>query len=362
MKHPLASTILMSVVASAATAQADSQPTDPAAARARIAEIIAKPEPTAEDVTALSKLASEIDDPALAANALVNAGTMAHSLADPAATDLLRNADRLAPDDATRTTARFNLGHALAGDFPEPQSLQDPAEIQSVIARLEQSAAAFRSVLEITPDHPTAAQNTERVRRRVRDLHQRIEELRRQEQARKELAEQMKKLAEQQQAESEQSQSQADAGKSPDGQAQQDQQRLSEQTEESQQRSQQSGASEAAQESLRQAQEAQRNAAEALERGDAQSAAESQRQAAEALREAAEQLESQQQPSESQGQQPQPSDNPSDQPQQGQQQAEEPAESGDPLANALIDKERRERAERMRYLQRSGRQRVERDW
>lgn len=365
-------------------ADIDRAPISRETAERRLTAILASGIETTETVALLRELAERVEDesfgPFIRYNAAVIAMNEPTSVAE--AQELFRQTDRAATDPALRAAARYNLAHTIvnAADAETPaDQLDNIADIDERIAEYHRGERAFRSTLDADPDHTQAAKNTERLRQRIKDLRDKRDQLEQQQQALEDLAEQLEDLAVQQQQQADQNESRARQNEpnpeQADQQAQEQQQDLSEQTE---QAAQQPQAPEQVQSAMQQARESQSQAEQQLGQGQPADAAESQSQAAEQLRQAAEQARqaaqqtrgdgSSQPPADQQGQQPDPSE--SDQPpENADQPAQQPGENEstdppdvDPLAEALIDKERRERAERMRYLQRTGRQRVERDW
>lgn len=344
---------------------------DPSVARRRIAELTSVEPPTTEQIDTLVALAERTTDPSLSANAAYNAGTIALSLGDDRAETLLREADREGTDPALRAEARFNLAHAAYKSASTGTTPGSPREIDEQIVGLTEAANLFRSVLDLSPGHARAAANTERVRREIRALENAREQLERQQQMQQELADQLEQLAEQQQQQAEQTQSRAQHTDADSTQEQQEsenkdaaesQNALSEQTQDARQRSEEAGAGQETRDALDQAREAQQRASDALENNDTQTAAEAQQQAAEALREAAERARPGKSGSQEGDQTPPQDSAPQDNPQQGEQPSESDSPGITPLAESLLEKERNEREQRMRYLQKTGRQRVERDW
>lgn len=334
---------------------------DAETARHRLAAAVAS-EPSGEQFEALVEIAERADSASLRAVAAYNAGTIGLRLGHERASEMLEAADLQSADPALRVAARMNLGHAALPDSDEPKDL---GAIDAAITGYREAARRFRSVLEIDPGHAEAARATEVARRKVRELQALRDQMQAQQDAAQELAEQLQQLADQQQEQAEQSRANADRGQTPGQDAAEAQQGLSEQTQQASDQAGQNPAAQEAQEALERAQQAQQRAEEALERGDAAGAAEEQQRAAEALREAADRMQSQGQSSGEQGQ-PQPS-------QGSPEQAPEPSEGSsegegatppqiDPLAEALLDKERREREMRAQYRPRGQRQQVERDW
>lgn len=368
---------------------------------------------SAENLAVLEEVAERSEDAGLAALAAYNAGTMARELGDDRAAALLRRADALATDPALRAAARYNLGHAL---LPPEEAADSIEAIDARTAALAEAERAFRSALEVDPGHRDAARNTELVRRQIRDLRRQRDEMEARQRAEREFADQLRELAEQQAQEAEASEGRAGSGEgqagegesgeaAPDAsdqdggdgaeqpaaasdppQADEDatrrQRELNERTERAAESARQAGAGESASEAVDRARQAQRRAQEALENGDDDAAAEHQREAAAALREAAERAGPGDEPGNQPGEETGESSEgegaaPGETPDAGDGAAQEDAQgdpagepgadgSGqgaiDPLAEALLDKERRERARRAEYLQRRARPRVERDW
>lgn len=355
-------------------------------AERRLTAILASGIENTETVTLLRELAERVEDRSFAPLIRYNAAAIAMRQPEsiPEAQELFRQADRAATDPALRAASRYNLAHTIidAADAETPfDQLDNITDIDERITEYQQAERAFRSTLDADPDHAAAAKNTERLRQRIQDLRDKRDQLEQQQQALDDLADQLEDLAEQQQQEADQNETRSQQNETnpeqADQQAQEQQQELSEQTEQAAQQSQDAQPPKDAQSAMQQAQEAQARAEQQLEQGQTGEASESQREAAEQLREAAEDArqaasdargESADQPADQPGDNPQPTDQPNqDQPaenpdQPGQQPGETESPEVDPIAEALIDKERRERAERMRYLQRTGRQRVERDW
>lgn len=364
--------LVMALAFLTATGPAPDQPSEErlsdGTARLRIAA--ASGTPGVESVDDLAAVAERADDAELRALAAFNAGTMALGAGDERAADLLTLAEGTTGEPGLRARARFNLAHAA---LPEADAPEDTMEaIDAKVKEYREAARRFRSVLEVDPAHAEAARNTELVRRRIRDLLDRRAEIERQEQAAQELADQLDELAEQQEEQAERSEQQAQDGGSPRPGSAEDQEALSEQTQEASESADQAGAGDDARAALERAQAAQEKAQEALEAGDASRAAEHQREAAEALREAAERARPDQGEGEGEETRPGSDGEPGEPGEQAPEDGEQPGESAsneadagpsiDPLAEALLDKERNEREQRNRYLQRGRRVPVERDW
>jgi hypothetical protein len=341
-------------------------PIAPETARHRIRSVLAAAEPDAEELAVLVEVAERSEDASIGALASFNAGTLAMQLGDARARELLRSAELNAADLPLRARARFNLAHALM-----PSEEGPPADIDAIDARigaLREAAGVFRSVLDLDPDHADAAANTERVRRMIRDLLRERERMEAEQRALEELADELEQLAEQQDQQAAESRERADRGEaSPESQGG-EQRALNKKTEQASSRAEDAGAGDAAREAMEEAMAAQERAEEALGRGDSGQAAEEQREAAEALRRAAEQVRGEQAAGRGQGERSEGDGEETSQAQpesQSENPPGDPGESGpqiDPLAEALLNKERREREQRGQYLQRGRRQQVERDW
>lgn len=349
--------------------QSDEQPPAMSAelAARRIEQILSAENPGSYEADSLADIAARCEDPGLAAVAAYNAGVLVLEDSPAIAAERFRDADLGAGDANLRAAARYNLAHATLAQAPELDNPPTLPVIDERIAALTETARLFRSVLEVDANHHDAAANTERLRKEIKALqtlrklvHDKQEEM-------QQLADQLQDLAQQQQQQAQQSQQQAQQGESPSEQDRAEQQQTSEQTQQAQQQAAESGAPQDAAEAMQRAREAQQRAEQALEDGDAETAAQEQQNAAEALREAAERAQEAaeqgrgdgdgQGDQQAQGEQPQPQQQPAEE------QSEQPQDPGvNPFAEALIENEREQHARRMRYLQQTGRQRVERDW
>jgi len=333
------------------------------AARLRIAASL---EIKPENLKALAEVAERVGDDSVGALAAYNAGTMAVALKDRRAEQLLAQADRRAGDATLRASARYNMGHAALPAEGGPED--SPAAIDAKIEAYRKAARRFRSVLDVDRQHLQAARNTELARRKIRELQERKEQAAKEKKQAEDLAKQLENLAKQQQQQADESQKQADRGRKPEAGDREKQQSVSQQTERAAQAAEQAGAGEGTRESMQRAREAQQKAEESLEKRDLKGAAEQQREAAEALKEAAERARSgKHSPGDVQAGEEQASADPAggegaEQAPQAESKGEGDGQRIDPLAESLLDKERRERAQRMQYLQRGGRQQVERDW
>lgn len=287
---------------------------------------------------------------------------------EPAA-ELFRLGDLTGPDAALRAVARHNLAQVRfrqAVDLLNPGGAAPP-DLSGVIARLRESASAFRAAIEADPADAESARNLERVRRMIAQVEQARDQARREQEQAEQQADQLDQLAARQQAEAAQNQA---LDQMPQ-QARRDQDQISEETrrlqEQMEDRPPEQDQQPTAQDATRAAAEAQRRAEEALSRGEQQEAAEHQREAAEHLREAAQRLRDQARPQPQQDN-AQPENNP-EQGEQGQPQDQPPTETegesrDDRLTDWLFDRERRQREERDRQLRALiGRPApVEKDW
>lgn len=288
---------------------------------------------------------------------------------EPAA-ELFRAGDLAGGDARFRAVARHNLAQVRfrqAVDLLNPGGAAPP-DLSGVIARLRESASAFRAAIDADPADAESARNLERVRRMIMQVEQARDEARRQEEKAEQQADELDRLAARQQAEAAQNQSlnqMPQQARRDQEQISQETQRLREQMEN--QPADQEQQSPNAQNEMQAAAEAQRRAEDALSRGEQQEAAEHQREAAEHLREAAQRLR-EQAGSQSNQDDAQPESNP-EQGEQGQPQDQPPTENegdsrDDRLTDWLFDRERRQREERDRQLRALiGRPApVEKDW
>jgi len=280
------------------------------------------------------------------------------------ALEALRAVDLNGAQPGDRAVARFLVGQALYREvlveIAADEAVQAPPNAEAMFeraGRLRRAANAFRSVLDVEPNDAAAARNVERVRRLVADLEdQALQEAQRQQQ-REQLQQQLEELAQEQQNNAEQTErSQGD----DEQELQDQQQQTSERTEDAQEQAQQAGASQEAQDAMERAREQQARAEDALERGDLDEAEQAQRQAAQELREAAESLSQQGEQGEESGEgegeeSDEQSENASD---------EAEGESRNELAEALLERERRQREQRdrVRRAMQGTPVVVERDW
>jgi tetratricopeptide (TPR) repeat protein len=286
---------------------------------------------------------------------------------EPAA-DLFRLGDLAGADARLRNAARHNLAQVRfrqATDLLNPGGAAPP-DLSGVIARLRESASAFRAAIEADPADAESARNLERVRRMITQVEQARDEARRQEEKAEQQADELDQLAARQQAEAAQNQALNQVPQQARGdqdQISRETQRLREQMEN--QPADQEQQTPNPQDAMEAAEEAQRRAEDALARGEQQEAAEHQREAAEHLREAAQRLRDQA-GSPSNQDDAQPENNPEQgDPGQDQPPTENEGESRDDrLTDWLFDRERRQREERDRQLRALiGRPApVEKDW
>lgn len=296
--------------------------------------------------------------------ALLEAGELA------GAADQFRLVDRAFPKYSG--SSRFNLGHVLlrmAQSPPAPVAGQEtPPAPPDVLGLLRQSAAAFRSVLEVNPGDGEAARNTELVRRMIQQIEQTQQEQAERQKQMNEAADQLDQLADEQERQAEQSKS---TPPSRAEQSKQEQEQLREDTaEQLEQMTEQMDDSPESRDAQQRVQEALNEQSEALQDLSEQRpdrASEAQQQATDRLREAAKKLRE----AASAGD-PQPSD--PDQSQQGGDQnkppdATEPGEETAPksaeeqLAEQIIEAEQNQREARDRMRRMLARPvPVERDW
>lgn len=304
-----------------------------------------------------------------------------------------RMADLNADSDSMRANARFNLGR-LAYDIAIGLSAEEPDKAMDA---LREAARVYRSVLAVRPDDSEAAKNVERCRLAIRaieeQLKQEAEEQQRRAEQLEQMAQQLQDLAERQQQASQQSQSANDQmqqdssiGAESSRQSQEAQQELSEETREMLQQLMnqlgqtpdnapgQTEMSEAMSE-IEQATQNQSGAEQDLQRTQPGRAVPKQEQAAEDLAEAAERLAeaARQQSGKGQEQGKGEGEDRQDQPQPGEgqegadggnEQQDQPQDNqrptrprevdrlgeqdGDPIARQYLEKEIRDRANRVR--------------
>jgi Ca-activated chloride channel homolog len=125
-----------------------------------------------EAAVALYQKAQEATNPPTAA-ALHNEGCVLLEQGKPAeAAERFRAAEAASADPEVSARARFNLGQALfrQGGAAEKEHPEQTLDL------LRQSAAAFRSVLDVAPDDAEAARHVEIARRRMKHLEDRRRE------------------------------------------------------------------------------------------------------------------------------------------------------------------------------------------
>lgn len=345
----------------------ESSKLEPGAARVQISQALLdsadSPEGAIED---LRTTLDRVEDPALGAIISYNLGVLHQSQDEfEEAVRHYELADLASPDASLRTKTRFNLGHVLytkAHDEESPKSIED---FEKRIAALLRSANAFRSVIEISPAHLEAAQNTERVRKEIHLLRQIKEQLEKQKQEMEDLADQLKDQAEQQKQQADQTEDSPPQDEESEQQQQQDQQQLSEESSETNDQLEKNNPESSAAEDLQDAMKAQKEAEEAMERGDQEEAAQKQQEAAEKLEQAAEKLQQEadqmQKGEKGEPQDEQESENEQESEQEGESENESKSDQIDQLAKDLLDKERREREQRT-YRAKGRPVRVEKDW
>ncbi|MEM9560018.1 MAG: hypothetical protein AAF995_06885 [Planctomycetota bacterium] len=335
--------------------------------------------PVPVDVDALLKRAESSTDRDSAALQLLNdtAGIEESDIASL----LLRRADLIAQDGAVRGVVRERLAHLTltAGgvDMDSPAAL-----LQLDVAVLERAERVFLAAVAVDPGNLVAARNTERLRLLRAQVESARERAQQQRQQAQNAGERLDRLADEQDGQSEQSErtNPADAPSLAQQQRELEERvrQADEQLERMQQQAETAGdeslgeAVERARDSVDAARSAQKRAAGQLEQGENGQAAESQREAADALRDAAEALregasESPQggdadarNAGESQARTNQPGASEAGEDETGDQAG---ASELDPGAEALLDRERRQRELREARRSRAGRTApVERDW
>ena len=277
----------------------------------------------------------------------------------------LRLADLGASGREVRSAARFLVGQAwfreVMAEVEEAEQTGMRAGIDVLTdraARMTRAASAFRSVLEVDPSDAAAARNVERARRLISGFEEEAQQEAQRQQQMQELQEALEALADEQEQRADDTQGSEDTES-----LNEDQQETSENTEQARQQGQQAGANESVQEAIDRAREQQEQAEAALERGDREEAEERQRDAAEALREAAARVEEQRQEGEASDENAEQSGSPQEQESEGEGEPEEEGEPRDETAEALLERERRQREQRDQRRSSTGQPViVERDW
>jgi len=277
--------------------------------------------------------------------------------------------------------AKYNLGNC----YFHRGSKQKDSNLQKALEDLQTGIVCWRSALEINPENEKAAENIEVARLIIKDIIDRInkqkQEQQQQAEKQKQLQGQLKELTKQQKAlaqKTQQTMEEAKKGQINRQQAENSfkqqaraQSQLKAKTEQTLQQIQQqetdkplSQQIQQAGSELEQAVDAQSNAETQLEVSEPNAAKKYEDKAVEHLENALRQLsennqsaQEQQQERQEQAQQPREPNQP-DQQQQQQQQA---AAMSDTIAQEILDREQREKKQRQ-ILQRSGYQKVEKDW
>jgi tetratricopeptide (TPR) repeat protein len=280
--------------------------------------------------------------------------------------------------------AKYNLGNS----YFKRGFKQKDSDLQKALEDLQTSIVYWRSALDIDPENENAAKNIEVARLIIKDIIDQInkqkQEQEKQAEKQKQLQEQLKEILEQQKAlanQTQQTMSQEDNGQISQQQASEnytkqaeEQSRLKSQTEHTSQQIQQQAPNnpvppqlQQAEEELNKAVDKQADAEEQLNTSDGNSAKQAQDEATEHLENAMKALagdnqQGQQQQQEQQSQQQSQQDQQEqDETQQEQQQKQQEAVAPDTTAEDILNKEQREKKQRQ-ILQRSGYQKVEKDW
>jgi len=284
--------------------------------------------------------------------------------------------------------AKYNLGNC----YFRQGSKEKDSNLQKALEDLKTSIVCWRSALEIKPENEKAAKNIEVARLTIKDILDQINKQKKQQQQQakkqKQLQEKLKQLAEQQKALSQKNQEtkkDADKGQISQQQAEDsykqqanDQSQLKTKTEQVLQQIQQQEPNspqhpqmQQAGSEVKQAVDAQSDAETQLKASEPDTAKQSQNKAVEHLKNALKALsqqnqqkkqqQKQQQKRQGQTQQPQEPNQPNKEQQQQQQKKQKAAASPDTTAQAILDKEQKEKKQRQ-ILQRGGYQKVEKDW
>ena len=301
------------------------------------------------------------------------------------AMDLYREVAAKSKDMKLVAKAKYNLANC---HFQQGLKQQD-SNLEKALEGLKNGIGHWRQVLDIEPENEKAAKNIEVARLIIKDIIDQLNKQKQQQEQQaakqKQLQERLKKLLEKQKALAQQTQNiENQAGKGDISQAQAtqkyadqagEQAQLKQETEQTSQelRQQQDPNSppppqmQQAADELDQASVNQADAQDRLNASDGTRARESQDKAVEHVENALKVLsqagqqnqQPQQQQQQQEGQQQDPNQ-PQD-PNQGQQPQEQKAYAPDATAQEILDKEQQEKKMR-RMLQRSGYQKVEKDW
>jgi hypothetical protein len=386
-----------------------SKPMTREVAQARIVDVL-KDEINLEvevQIETLNEVIERCDDQDIRANAFFNLGVilLKQINEEPAlfeeAVQSLRNSDVVAANSKLRIDARYAIGHAyyaLANRSGDDTKIDEPTDLQSVIdsmqekiSLLEESAGAFRSILEIDSKYQDAARNVEIIRLQIQELRELIEAaeelLRQQEQQEQErqqqnqqqqqdAADKLNELAQEQQNQADKSEESPPENQQQQREQRDDQRELSDKTEAAreeiaEQDSENKENLEQIEEKIQEAQEAQNAAQRAMEEGDQELAAREQEKAADALQEAAESMQeladesAQKGESEGEGNEGDGENEGDEGEAPGQASENSKEDKGDEIsevAKQLLDKERREREQRQAYKATGKPTRVEKDW
>ena len=270
--------------------------------------------------------------------------------------------------------AKYNLGNS----YFQRGSKQKDSNLQKALEDLQSSIVYWRSALEIDPENEKAAKNIEVARLIIKDLIDQINKQKQQQEEQaakqKQLQEQLKEIIERQKALADQTQetknqednqqiNKRQADENYAEQADQQSQLKSETEQASEQLQQQDPNSpvpmqfQQAADELNKAADKQADAEKQLNTADGNSAKQSQDEAIEHLENAMQALSGDNQQNQQQQQEQQPQQDPNE----VQQQQQQEAIAADTTAEDILNKEQREKEQRQ-ILQRSGYQKVDKDW
>jgi len=277
--------------------------------------------------------------------------------------------------------AKYNLGNC----YFQQGSKQKDSNLQKALEGLQTGIVCWRNALEIDPENDKAAKNIEVARLIIKDIIDQIAKQKQQQQEQadkqKQLQEQLKKLLEQQKALTKQTQetnNQVDKGQISREQASdnyknhaEEQSQLKTKTEHISQQIRQQDPNipqppqmQQAADELRQTVNDQADAETRLRASEGTSAKQSQNRAIEHLENALKALSQENakgQQQQGQAQQPQEPNQPSEEQQKHDQEKQKVAVAPDTTVQEILDKEQREKRQRQ-ILQRTGYQKVEKDW
>ncbi len=270
--------------------------------------------------------------------------------------------------------AKYNLGNS----YFQRGSKQKDSNLQKALEEMQKSIVYWRSALEIDPENEKAAKNIEVARLIIKDIIDQINKQKQQQEQQaakqKQLQEQLKEILERQKALAGQTQetknqedneqiNQQQASENYTKQAGQQSQLKSETEKTSEQLQQQDPNSpvppqlQQAGDELNKAADKQADAEMQLNTSNGTAAKQSQDEAVEHLENAMKALSGDNQQNQQQQQEQQPQQDPNEAQQQQQQEAVAP----DTTAEDILNKEQREKKQRQ-ILQRSGYQKVDKDW